>query len=347
MVTRTYSVADACGNKTSVSQIIKIKDTTPPTAPNPVAINASCDNIPAPNVAVVTGAQDNCGSPVRVSFVGDVINGSGCSYTITRTYKVSDACGNSINVTQTINVADTTPPVLSGQGADATIACSAIPVFTAPTATDNCSTATVSVVGPDLIETGTNYTWTTRTWVATDACGNVSAPVSQKIINDCTNQVGGFAAAGTGWAYSSTVSTPFSSISPKSSNNWGWTNGLLSQSSTSYKFTLYVGAGQSNLTKGAPVGDVTVTYTASGMVVTYNVVSACKITEAHLYVGKTLLPLKKGTYVSSPGQLGSNSGTLSGVNTYTFTVSKLSDGTTINGTTGSVYVAAHAVIELK
>lgn len=351
VVTRTYTVSDACGNKSTAVQVIKIKDTIAPTASNPAAINASCDNIPAPNTAVVTDARDNCGGPVSVSFVGDVVNGSGCSYTITRTYKVADACGNSTLVMQTINVSDTTPPVLSGQGADATIACGATPVFTAPIATDNCSTATVTQLGSDLVETGTGYVWTTRTWVATDACGNVSAPVSQKIINDCSNiqpSVSGFAAAGTGWAYNSTLSRTFSSIANKNSNNWGWTNGLLTQNAAPYKFSLIVGAGQNDLSKGAPVGEVSVTYTASGVVVTLNVVSSVKITGAQVYVGKDVLPLsKQGVYQSAPGQLGNNSGTLSGVNTYTFTISKLADGTRISSSTGSVYVAVHADIALK
>lgn len=352
VVTRTYTISDGCGNTATTVQTINIQDTTAPTASNPATINASCDFIPAPDVAVVTDARDNCGGAVTVSFVGDQINGSGCSYSITRTYKVVDACGNATTVAQTINVADKTPPVISAPGADATIACGVTPVFTAPTATDNCSAVTVSQVGTDLIETGTGYVWTTRTWVATDACGNVSAPVSQKIINDCSNiptpSGPSVIANGTGWAYDAVLSKTFSSIANKTSNNWGWTNGLIAQSGTPYKFSLIVGAGQNDLSKGIPVGDVTVSYTAAGAVVTLKVVSSVKINGAQVYVGKDVLPKsKQGVYQSAPGQLGNNSGTLNGVNTYTFTIKKLADGSSITATTGSVYVAIHADIASK
>ena len=56
-----------------------------------------------PNIAVVTDEADNCGVPV-VAFVSDVTDGNTCPETITRTYSVTDACSNTINVTQTITI---------------------------------------------------------------------------------------------------------------------------------------------------------------------------------------------------------------------------------------------------
>ncbi|WP_281991746.1 hypothetical protein, partial [Aquimarina aggregata] len=52
---------------------------------------------------------DNCGTPT-VAFVSDVNTSLGV---ITRTYSVTDAAGNSINVTQTITINDTTDPTAS------------------------------------------------------------------------------------------------------------------------------------------------------------------------------------------------------------------------------------------
>ncbi|HPS12646.1 MAG TPA: hypothetical protein PLB87_05165, partial [Prolixibacteraceae bacterium] len=108
----------------------------------------------------------------------DVSTGS-CPIEIMRKYTVMDACGNSVSVTQKIYVEDTTAPVLSGQGADATITEPAQPVFVAPVATDNCDSNPV-VTFSDVTTTVSGSTTVVRTWSATDACGNTSF-VSQSI----------------------------------------------------------------------------------------------------------------------------------------------------------------------
>ena len=70
---------------------------------------------------------------------------------------------------------------------DATIESPATPVFAVPTATDNCSGApTISFSDATNQLCGASYK-VTRTWTATDACGNISAPVSQSItVGDTT-----------------------------------------------------------------------------------------------------------------------------------------------------------------
>src|SRR5205823_5636956 len=109
------------------------------------------------------------------------------SYTLTRTWTATDACGNTSSASQTLTVQDTTGPVLSGQGADAAIESPATPVFSAPTASDNCSGApTISFSDATDQLCGASYK-VTRTWTATDACSNVSTPVSQTItVGDTT-----------------------------------------------------------------------------------------------------------------------------------------------------------------
>src|SRR5205823_6479942 len=99
------------------------------------------------------------------------------------TWIATDKCGNSISASQTITVVDATRPTLSGQGGPLTVSCPASPVFTAPTASDNCDPApkiTFSDSTPVAGNCAGAYS-ITRTWVATDACGNVSLPVSQTI----------------------------------------------------------------------------------------------------------------------------------------------------------------------
>jgi uncharacterized repeat protein (TIGR01451 family)/gliding motility-associated-like protein len=81
---------------------------------------------------------------------------------------------------QTITVRDKTAPVLSGQGEAMIITSPAVPVFTGPTATDACDSAPV-ITFTDVTVAISGGSEITRTWKATDACGNVSATVSQVI----------------------------------------------------------------------------------------------------------------------------------------------------------------------
>src|SRR5206468_9552946 len=84
---------------------------------------------------------------------------------------------------KSITVQDITPPLISGQGADATIDCPASPVFIAPVATDACDPNPLVVEVSDVTTPGScagTYT-RTKTWKAVDACGNQSGTVSQSI----------------------------------------------------------------------------------------------------------------------------------------------------------------------
>ncbi|MCK8523550.1 VCBS domain-containing protein, partial [Aquimarina sp. D1M17] len=95
-----------CNAITSNDVELTVEDTTNPTASNPSPITAQCA-APAPDITVVTDEADNCGTPT-VAFVSDVSDGNSNPEVITRTYSVTDAAGNSINVTQTITINDTT-----------------------------------------------------------------------------------------------------------------------------------------------------------------------------------------------------------------------------------------------
>src|SRR5678810_833163 len=129
-------------------------------------------------------------SAVTVNNLGDVTTASGCTTTITRSWDATDACGNhSATVSQTITIIDNTPPTIGAAGANATIECTATPSFTAPTATDACNAVTVNNLGDVTTASGCTTT-ITRSWDATDACGNHSVTVSQTItITDNTPPV--------------------------------------------------------------------------------------------------------------------------------------------------------------
>ncbi len=179
-ITRTWSAADECGNLTSASQTITVTDTEAPQLSGiPADLPVACmDTLPA---APVVTAMDNCDGTVPVIFT-ETQQGSGCSYQVVRTWTAVDACGNLVSASQTITVSDdSTPPVLAGVPADVNVECTNIPTPANVTATDNCSSATVTL---SETVTGTCPQVITRTWTAVDACGN-SVSASQTItVND-------------------------------------------------------------------------------------------------------------------------------------------------------------------
>ncbi|MFV5693802.1 HYR domain-containing protein, partial [Flavobacterium sp. LT1R49] len=109
---------------------------------------------------------------------------------ITRTWTVTDACGNFSKATQTIKIQDRTAPVLSEAPANVTAECSAVPAAATLTATDNCD-ATPVVTFNEVKTNGncaSNYTLT-RTWTATDVCGNTASKSQVITVQDKTAPV--------------------------------------------------------------------------------------------------------------------------------------------------------------
>jgi hypothetical protein len=122
-------------------------------------------------------ANDNCNDPVdpEITF-SDAVAAGGCQQDImiTRTWTAADACGTD-SCQQMISVADTTSPIITCPQ-DAGIDCSSSgdPAFTgSATATDNCD-ADPTIASTDSVASGAcpQEDVTTRTWTATDSCGN-------------------------------------------------------------------------------------------------------------------------------------------------------------------------------
>ncbi|MCB0631307.1 MAG: T9SS type A sorting domain-containing protein [Lewinella sp.] len=180
---RTWTFTDQCGNSSSVSQTLTVKDTEAPATPEaPADITVQCaGDVPAIEKLTTT---DNCSGELSALPTEQLIVGS-CpnDYTIVRTWTFTDDCGNSTSVSQTITVKDTEAPVAPEPPADITIQCTDdIPDQVDLTATDNCDGDIT--VSPDEVATepeicDNNYT-ITRTWTFTDQCGN-SSSVSQLI----------------------------------------------------------------------------------------------------------------------------------------------------------------------
>lgn len=192
VTTATYSVNDGA-NTVSCNFTVTVNDTQLPTASNPAPLNGiTClANVPAPNPAVVTNEADNCGV-ASVTHVTDVLaSGSGCpgdTLIILRSYRVSDAAGNSITVTQTIRVVDNISPTFTSVPGNVMVNCQSIPAVGAPAASDNCGGGVGIVYNGEVRTDGTcpdNYSLKRR-WTATDGCGNTASAEQIIAVQDVT-----------------------------------------------------------------------------------------------------------------------------------------------------------------
>src|SRR5207253_997360 len=136
-VTRTWTATDHCGNSSTASQSITVRDTTAPVISGvPAASTIQCPATPSFTTPTATDACDN--SPT-LTF-NDVTTAGSCAqaYTVVRTWTATDHCGNSSTASQSIAVRDTTAPVLSSVPANVTVQCDAVPAAGSPVATDAC-----------------------------------------------------------------------------------------------------------------------------------------------------------------------------------------------------------------
>ncbi|MCZ8298252.1 MAG: gliding motility-associated C-terminal domain-containing protein, partial [Flavobacterium sp.] len=185
-LTRTWTATDACGNTTTHVQTVTVQDTTNPTFVEalPADVTAECSNVPA---AVTLTATDNCGA-ANVTF-NEVTTAGSCpgAYTLTRTWTATDACGNTTTHVQTVTVQDTTNPTfVEALPADVTAECSNVPAAVTLTATDNCGAANVTFNEVTTAGSCPSAYTLTRTWTATDACGNTTTHVQTVTVQDTT-----------------------------------------------------------------------------------------------------------------------------------------------------------------
>ena len=130
VMTRTYTVTDAAGNvSNSFTQTINIDDNTAPAVSGTIADTdvegCSAADAPAPftTVAALEGAgltiTDACSADANITIQVSAATNGTCPIVMTRTYTVTDECGNvSSSFTHVINIDDNTAPVVSGTIAD-------------------------------------------------------------------------------------------------------------------------------------------------------------------------------------------------------------------------------------
>jgi len=131
------------------------------------------------------------------------------------------------------------------------------------------------------------------------------------------------------------------------SNNWGWTNGPLSEGS--YEFPVYAGAGQNDIERGTLVGTLHVEYENGAVSVKYELDEGYFLGETHLWVGGEVLPeVRRGNrteFTNAPGQF--PYGGYLGFNAEDLSDAKTEWEWTGSGFEGDIYIAAHAVVWME
>ncbi|MHC5111461.1 MAG: HYR-like domain-containing protein [Planctomycetota bacterium] len=181
---RASVTAGECAHATFQDISIVVGDDDRPTlSEHPEDDTVECDAIPpAPFVT----ATDDC-TASAVEF-GESQSAGSCSgqSTIVRTWQSTDDCGNMAEHAQTLSVVDTSAPTLSGVPADSAVSCDAIPAPAEVSSGDNCSESQVSLEEIATPGDCAGMLTITRTWTATDDCGNQTSDSQVLLVMDDT-----------------------------------------------------------------------------------------------------------------------------------------------------------------
>ncbi|MCZ4410371.1 hypothetical protein O3Q51_16260, partial [Cryomorphaceae bacterium 1068] len=240
VITRTWTVLDEYDNVVSCDQLITVVDTTAPTLLMPADLEGdiTCSDISlddatgfanntltqderqaflqsaralfVSNGLVPLGTDDDCSGSDWVEVDIEVMLSDSCDAlaTLICTFVAEDDCGNASEAVATIlNITDNTAPAIACP-ADVVVDCGGDTSPTATgtaTATDDCGQEVV--VSSSDVASGTCPEVITRTWTATDACGNSSScdqvitvtdtdspvfdPYEEELTADCSDDVSG------------------------------------------------------------------------------------------------------------------------------------------------------------
>ncbi len=187
--TITYDVCDAATNcAPEATRVVHVVDTVIPviTMNGGATVTVECG---ANYTDVGATAADTCDPAVNVAVVNPVNTAVPGVYTIT--YNATDASGNAaVEVTRTVTVQDTTPPVITLVGAATVgVQCGTSYTDQGAVASDVCEGVVNVVMGGDTVNPQAVGTYTI-TYDAVDSAGNHAVQVTRTVnVGDTINPV--------------------------------------------------------------------------------------------------------------------------------------------------------------
>ena len=184
----TWTATDDCGNQTTSSVVVIVKDDTAPIFTYvPPSADLACGGNPGMDQPI---AEDNCDPNVTITLDEQSVLGGCNGEDLIRTWTATDLCGNTTTASQRISFTDGTPPTITlthpdfagvASGDIITLDCSNLIQLdeNAVTVTDACDDNPDVTFAEDI----TNnldcaslgyFTQMLCTWTATDDCGNVA-----------------------------------------------------------------------------------------------------------------------------------------------------------------------------
>ena len=183
----TWTASDAAGNTATARQSVEVRDTTPPLIEPPRALELEADSAAgydsaAPGGALAPPAASDAAGPVTLENDAPPVLPIGATVV---TWTASDAAGNAATARQSVEVRDTTPPILAAPAnvtAEADSPAGAAVDIGAAEAADAVGVASIESDAPPVFPIGT----TVVTWTASDAAGNAAAARQSVEVRDTT-----------------------------------------------------------------------------------------------------------------------------------------------------------------
>jgi len=179
IITRTFFAMDEIGNIDSCKQMIAFIDTVGPKLFCPSDTTLDC-GVDISHLFFVLQWNDDCYFSTDYGFRDDSIGFDGnCNHDtiglVTRTYFVTDVCGNVDSCKQRIAFVDTLSPFFMYIPNDTMVSCvDEIPALVIPTVSDHCSSTRVYLLKDTIIDSVcVHQKKLLHIWVALDTCMNM------------------------------------------------------------------------------------------------------------------------------------------------------------------------------